>query len=182
MQELISQPSESKLLKIAWIEIFSVYQVTSIRLTQTFFWLVTQTRDPPRDEACMHGRLPSDWPAARVRVMLISLFKGVSRSPSEFHTGRVLPKMACTWRLLPKGEPSSGRHQVYERDKILLVDDERVKESKSGISVWKKAQEGLQDVFYNCEKVEEPGRKCSGFVTYSSYFNWQVGESGKICQ
>ena len=168
MPELISQPSESKLLKIGWIEIFSVYQVTSIRFTQTFFWLVTQTRDPARDEACMHGRLPSDWPAARVRVMLISLFKSVS-SPSEFHTGRVLPKMAYTGRLLLKGEPSS-------------VDDERVKESKSGISVWKKAQEGLQDVFYNCEKVEEPGRKCSGFVTYSSYFNWQVGESGKICQ
>ena len=103
--------------------------------------------------------------------MLISLFTSVSQSPSEFHTRRVLPKMACTGRLLPKGEPSSGRHQVYERDKILLVDDERVKESKSGISVWKKAQEGLQDVFYNCERVEEPGRKCSGFVTYSSYFN-----------
>ena len=49
--------------------------------------------------------------------------------------GRVLPKMAYTGRLLLKGEPSSGRHQVYERDKILLVDDERAKKSKSGISV-----------------------------------------------
>jgi len=47
--------------------------------------------------------------------------------------------MAYTGRLLPKGEPSSGRHQVYERDRILPVDDERVKKSKSGISVWKKA-------------------------------------------
>ena len=142
MQEPISQPSESKLLKTGLIEIFSVYQVTSIRFTQTFFWLVTQTRDPARDESCMHGRLPSDWPAARVRVMLISLFKGVSRSPSEFHTGSVLLKMAYTGRLLPKGGPSS-------------VDDERVKKSKSGISVWKKAQEDLQYVFHSCEKVEE---------------------------
>ena len=87
--------------------------------------------------------------------MLISVFKGVSRSPSEFHTGRVLPKMAYTGRLLPKREPSSGRHQVYERNRILPVDDERVKKSKSGISVWKKAQEDLQYVFHRCEKVEE---------------------------
>ena len=87
--------------------------------------------------------------------MLISLFKGVSRSPSEFHTGRVLPKMAYTGRLLPKREPSSGRHQVYERNRILPVDDERVKKSKSGISVWKKAQEDLQYVFHSCEKAEE---------------------------
>ena len=81
--------------------------------------------------------------------------------------------MAYTGRLLSKGVPHSGRHQVNEKDRILLVDDERVEKSKSGISVWKKAQEGLQDAFYNYEKVEEPGRKCSGFVTYSSYFNWQ---------
>ena len=31
MQEPISHPSESKLLKTGWIEIYSVYQVTSIR-------------------------------------------------------------------------------------------------------------------------------------------------------
>ena len=31
MQEPVSQPSESKLLKTGWIEIYSVYQVTSIR-------------------------------------------------------------------------------------------------------------------------------------------------------
>ena len=137
---------------------------SSFRFTQTFFWLVTQTRDPARDD-CMHGRLPSDWPAARITVMLISLFKSVSQSPSEFHTRRVLPKMACTGRLLPKGEPSSGRHQVYERDRILLVNDERVKISKPGISVWKKTQEGLQYAFYSCKKW----RKRSGFVIYSSY-------------
>ena len=76
--------------------------------------------------------------------MLISLLKVLTnyRSPSEFHTGRVLPKMAYTGRLLPKGEPSSA-------------DDERVKKSKSGISVWKQAQEDLQYVFYSCEEVEE---------------------------
>ena len=31
MQEPISHPSESKLLKTGWIKIYSVYQVTSIR-------------------------------------------------------------------------------------------------------------------------------------------------------
>ena len=31
MQEPFSHPSESKLLKTGWIEIYSVYQVTSIR-------------------------------------------------------------------------------------------------------------------------------------------------------
>ena len=31
MQEPISHPSQSKLLKTGWIEIYSVYQVTSIR-------------------------------------------------------------------------------------------------------------------------------------------------------
>ena len=31
MQEPISHPSESKLLKTGWVEIYSVYQVTSIR-------------------------------------------------------------------------------------------------------------------------------------------------------
>ena len=36
MQEPISQPSESKLLKTGWIEIYSVYQVTSIRFTHSF--------------------------------------------------------------------------------------------------------------------------------------------------
>ena len=44
-----------------------------------------------------------------------------------------------------KGVPHSGRHQVNEKDRILLVDGERVEKSKSGISVWKKAKEGLQD-------------------------------------
>ena len=68
--------------------------------------------------------------------------------------------MAYTERLLLKGEHSSGRHQVYERDKILLVDDERAKKSKSGISVWKKAPEGLQYAFYSSEKVEETFWSC----------------------
>ena len=74
--------------------------------------------------------------------------------------------MAYTGRLLPKGEPSSGRHQVYERDRILLVDDERVKKSKSGISVWKKAQEGLQYAIYSCEKVEETFWFCDIFFIF----------------
>ena len=44
MQEPFSHPSESKLLKTGWIEIYSVYQVTSIRFphaddTQTVFIL-----------------------------------------------------------------------------------------------------------------------------------------------
>lgn len=123
-----------------------------------------QTRDPARDD-CMHGRLPIAGPAARIRVMLISLFKGVSQSPSEFHTGGVLPKMACAGRLLPKGETSSGRHQVYVRDRILLVNDEKVKKSKPGISVWKKAQEGLQYAF-SCEKVEETFWFCDIFFIF----------------
>ena len=114
MQEPISHPSESKLLKTGWIEIYSVYQVTSIRFphaddTQIVFIL----------DASSETKGQSVVGTGEKSVTKFSVFSSVG--------GRGLPLVLDNFRrafsLGPTGSPRMDSTRLKERLRGTLRSD-----------------------------------------------------------
>ena len=74
----------------------------------------------------------------------------------------LLPIMAYTGMLLPKGVPFSGFRYIEKVGNTVVEVYERV--GKSVISVCNKSQKGLTREIYGCDKVEKAVRFCDLFI------------------
>ena len=80
----------------------------------------------------------------------------MKRTPGVGGGGKVLPTMAYTGRLRPKGAKVIWPSCIYNGGGLLAEVYEKV--GKSIISVCKKG-EGLTNAFYGCEKVNKKKKK-----------------------